>query len=139
MPYSPLEGFLPPRALLMGRREMPSVDSPAYSLVFLGAPAEFEGLARELLEKMITALGLRRDLVAVAAYSDPVLPRGAVQVILGRCFDAPRGHWTEFRGQRSMCTHAPSDMLQNPSLKKEAWDDLKKVAQDLGIVLPSRS
>lgn len=38
-----------------------------------------------------------------------------------------RGQWMEWKGIQVMPTYHPSALLRNPSLKKEAWEDYKKV------------
>ncbi len=42
-------------------------------------------------------------------------------------------------GQRVMPTYHPAYLLRNPAAKREAWEDLKKVARELGLELPNRS
>ena len=48
-----------------------------------------------------------------------------------------RFHTTE-EGWRVMPTFHPAYLLRNPAAKREAWADLKKVADALGIELPTR-
>lgn len=38
-----------------------------------------------------------------------------------------RGHWIEWKGRWVMATFHPSALLRTPSLKREAWEDFKKV------------
>lgn len=38
-----------------------------------------------------------------------------------------RGHWIEWKGRWVMPTFHPSALLRTPSLKREAWEDFKKV------------
>ena len=38
-----------------------------------------------------------------------------------------RGQWQEWKGYWVMPTFHPSALLRNPSLKRDAWDDFKKV------------
>jgi DNA polymerase len=39
-------------------------------------------------------------------------------------------------GWRVMPTYHPSYLLRNPAAKKEVWEDLKKVAAELGLAIP---
>jgi len=38
-----------------------------------------------------------------------------------------RGQWMDWEGYQVMPTYHPSALLRNPDLKKEAWEDFKKV------------
>ena len=38
-----------------------------------------------------------------------------------------RGQWLEWKGHLVMPTYHPSALLRNPSLKKDSWEDFKKV------------
>lgn len=49
-----------------------------------------------------------------------------------------RGNFHPCLGTELMPTFHPSYLLRTPSAKKEAWEDLKKVAQKLGLELPAR-
>jgi len=131
----------------------------------------FVGRAGQLLEKMIEAMGLKREDVFIANVvkcrppenrnpepdeieaCSPFLHRQidsirpTVIVALGK-FAAQtllqtetriselRGHFVEYRGVKLMPTFHPAYLLRNPSSKKEAWDDLKMVAKELGLQLP---
>ncbi len=44
-----------------------------------------------------------------------------------------RGTFREFRGILTMPTYHPSYLLQNPSKKRDVWEDIKKVMEALGI------
>ncbi|MEK6577828.1 MAG: uracil-DNA glycosylase [Bdellovibrionota bacterium] len=46
-----------------------------------------------------------------------------------------RGTFYPFRGAKLMPTYHPAYLLRNPSSKKEAWEDLKTVAKELGLPL----
>jgi len=41
-------------------------------------------------------------------------------------------------GRRVMPTFHPAYLLRNPAAKREAWEDLQKVAADLGLEIPPR-
>jgi DNA polymerase len=49
-----------------------------------------------------------------------------------------RGRFHPYRGAKLMPTFHPAFLLRNPESKREAWADLKSVAQELGIGLPAR-
>lgn len=48
-----------------------------------------------------------------------------------------RGQFRPYRGALLMPTFHPSFLLRNPASKREAWEDLKKVAKELGLEIPS--
>jgi uracil-DNA glycosylase len=50
-----------------------------------------------------------------------------------------RGNFTNYMGITVMPTFHPSYLLQNPSKKRETWEDIKKVMDMLGLDPPSRS
>jgi uracil-DNA glycosylase len=47
-----------------------------------------------------------------------------------------RGIFKEYRGIPVMPTYHPSYLLQNPSKKRDVWEDIKKVMEVLGLALP---
>jgi len=49
-----------------------------------------------------------------------------------------RGRFHPYRGAKLMPTFHPAYLLRSPESKREAWDDLQKVAQDLGLAIPAR-
>jgi len=49
-----------------------------------------------------------------------------------------RGNFRNYDGRKLMPTFHPAYLLRNPSAKKEAWEDLKKVAAELGIKIPAK-
>jgi uracil-DNA glycosylase family 4 len=50
-----------------------------------------------------------------------------------------RGKFTDYMSITVMPTFHPSYLLQNPSKKRETWEDIKKVMEMLGLNLPLRS
>ncbi len=50
-----------------------------------------------------------------------------------------RGNFTNYMGITVMPTFHPSYLLQNPSKKRETWEDIKKVMEMLGLDSPLRS
>ena len=47
-----------------------------------------------------------------------------------------RGTFYDFRGIKLMPTYHPAYLLRNPGGKKEVWEDMKKVAKELGLEIP---
>lgn len=144
-----------PRAELMFVGEGPGADEDA-----TGRP--FVGRAGQLLDRMIEAIGLKREAVYIAnviksrppgnrapepdeiAACVPFLYRqinvikpklivalgtAAAQTLLQT--KAPisklRGRFFDFRGAKLLPTFHPAFLLRSPNMKKEAWEDLKKV------------
>jgi uracil-DNA glycosylase len=65
----------------------------------------------------------------------------AAKALLGteRGITSLRGRFTTTpEGWRVMPTFHPAYLLRNPDAKREVWDDLKKVAQDLGLAVPGK-
>ena len=153
---------------------------PKARLMFVGeGPGEqediqgrpFVGKAGQLLDKMINAIGLKREDVYIAnavkcrppgnrnpepdeiqacssfLHRQIDLIRPEVIVALGK-FAAQtlletetriselRGQFHTYRGVKLMPTFHPAYLLRNPSSKKEAWEDLQKVAKELDLELP---
>jgi DNA polymerase len=49
-----------------------------------------------------------------------------------------RGDFKPYRGAQLMPTFHPAYLLRNPESKKEAWEDLQKVAKELGLEIPKK-
>lgn len=49
-----------------------------------------------------------------------------------------RGKFFEYRGAKLIPTFHPAYLLRNPAAKKEAWDDLKAVAKEMGLKIPRK-
>jgi uracil-DNA glycosylase family 4 len=47
-----------------------------------------------------------------------------------------RGRLFALSNLRVLSTWHPQELLQNPAAKKQAWQDLKQVARELGLVIP---
>ena len=74
---------------------------------------------------------------------DVILALGtpAVRSLLGtnRGITSLRGRFARsVQGYRVMPSFHPAYLLRNPAAKREAWEDLKKVAGDLGLEIPGR-
>jgi uracil-DNA glycosylase len=143
------------KARLMFVGEAPGADEDAS-----GRP--FVGRAGQLLNKIIEAIGMKRDDVMIgnvnrcrppqnrtptpaeAATCKPFLLReiGVVRpeviVVLGNTamknllgtkegITKLRGQFQDYRGIKVMPTFHPAYLLRDPSKKREAWEDMKKV------------
>ncbi|HNX91110.1 MAG TPA: uracil-DNA glycosylase, partial [Candidatus Omnitrophota bacterium] len=51
---------------------------------------------------------------------------------------ALRGNFYEYRGIKLMPTYHPAYLLRNSSGKKDVWEDMKKIAKELGIKIPAQ-
>jgi uracil-DNA glycosylase len=144
-----------PRARLMFVGEAPGADEDA-----TGRP--FVGRAGQLLNKIIEAIGMKREDVMIgnvnrcrppqnrtptgaeAATCKPFLLREIsviqpeVIVVLGNTamknlldtkegITKLRGQFQDYRGIKVMPTFHPAYLLRDPSKKREAWEDMKKV------------
>jgi DNA polymerase len=144
-----------PRARLMFVGEAPGADEDAS-----GRP--FVGRAGQLLNKIIEAIGMKREEIMIgnvnrcrppqnrtpttaeAAICKPFLLREIsviqpeVIVVLGNTamknlldtkegITKLRGQFQDYRGIKVMPTFHPAYLLRDPSKKREAWEDMKKV------------
>ncbi|HEX8649429.1 MAG TPA: uracil-DNA glycosylase [Pyrinomonadaceae bacterium] len=144
-----------PQARLMFVGEAPGADEDA-----TGRP--FVGRAGQLLNKIIEAIGMKREDVMIgnvnrcrppqnrtptgaeAATCKPFLLREIaiiqpeVIVVLGNTamknlldtkegITKLRGNFQDYRGIKVMPTFHPAYLLRDPSKKREAWEDMKKV------------
>lgn len=159
-----------------------SEGNPTAKLMLIGeGPAEqddiqcrpFVGNAGLLMDKMIEAIGLKREEVFICnvikcrppenrdpepdevqtcapfVYRQIKLVKPSVILTLGR-FAAQtllkteekishlRGNVFDYEGAKLIPSFHPAYLLRNPDAKKEAWDDLKLVARELGLVIPRR-
>lgn len=49
-----------------------------------------------------------------------------------------RGRWFRVQGIRTLVTFHPAYLLRNPAAKREAWEDLKLLMNELGLAIPPR-
>jgi uracil-DNA glycosylase len=49
-----------------------------------------------------------------------------------------RGRWHRYRGILTLVTYHPAYLLRNPPAKKDAWDDLQMLMQQMGLKPPGR-
>jgi hypothetical protein len=146
--------FLPPRAIVMTRKGLagdvlatgtleaaPDFEAavPGPSLVFFG---DIQTQPEDtLLTRMLEAMGLKRSETVVCrtigeltAHASPSLK---IVVALGK----PAAQLLvleKFQGAEVMPTLHPSELLRSPELKREAWNDLLKVAAQLGMQIPKK-
>lgn len=155
----PGEGSPQARLMLIG-------EGPGQQEDLTGRP--FVGAAGQLLERMLAAIGLRREdvfianvvkcrppgnrvpaeeearaclpyvLAQVAIVSPEVvllLGATATRALVGKglAITRVRGQWFEREGRLYLPTYHPAALLRDPSKKREAWEDLKRVRDFLGL------
>lgn len=81
---------------------------------------------------------LRQQIVAIRPEVIIALGRIAAHTLLETTtpISSLRGAFKEYQGIPVMPTYHPSYLLQNPSKKRETWEDIKKVMACLGLPLP---
>ena len=81
---------------------------------------------------------LKQQITAIRPEVIIALGRIAAQTLLGTTatISSLRGTFKEYLGIPLMPTYHPSYLLQNPSKKRETWEDIKKVMAYLGLPLP---
>lgn len=112
------------------------------------------GQAATLLEKMIAATNIPPSMIHIRHLDEGTLPNAndgteesTIVLIMGqRALDivtanaqvkveTMRGHWFVPKNARdvaSIATWHPNDLIENPSLKKEAWVDLQLIMAKFG-------
>jgi hypothetical protein len=94
---------------------------------------------RELLEKMLTAIGQTLSTVRMMDLSESAWQEGFSQVpgvilvlggpaasgLLGTGLESSRGRILSWKGHPLVATWHPADLLADPGLKRQAWEDLK--------------
>ncbi len=50
-----------------------------------------------------------------------------------------RGQFHDFRGAKVLVTYHPAYLLRNPAAKKDTWEDMKLLLNEMGIQLPKTS
>lgn len=146
------EYFLPKRAIVMSvsgaAQTRAEPEAQAQLRVAFVAAQPLAGAAGELFERMIEAIGLSRENIQVIetgptedrpSLEHRVLTTGASwAVCLG---DAPakllQGSPLTHAGFQVLVTRHPEELIAQPSLKRGAWEDLKKLAQALGLPPPA--
>ena len=164
-PQSQWFGFLPDHATIMIRRReaqapatspSPSpwtaIGNPAASLVLIDASFPRSAAARELLEKMIFALGKTLqdvrlyELAAPGQYTASITHElteltshtsERVALLLGE--EAAQLKFDSKLFKKVILTHSPMHLLQHPEKKRASWEHLQQAARELGWPLPSPS
>lgn len=69
-----------------------------------------------------------------------LLGRTAAQALLQTAMPMSRlrSKWHRYRGIMTIVTYHPSYLLRNPPAKKEAWEDLQLLMQQMGLTPPGR-
>jgi DNA polymerase len=77
---------------------------------------------------------LRRQIAELRPRAALCVGRIAAQALLssGEGIGKLRGSWREFEGLPVLATYHPSALLRDESLKRPAWEDLKKLREFLG-------
>jgi hypothetical protein len=99
----------------------------------------------ELLERMISAMGLKREAVHVCETTELASalalhsPEFVIRLEMPDTISAPRGDWAEVGthaapGAKHLTTWHPAHLSRTPAAKKEAWQDLQRVARALGTL-----
>jgi uracil-DNA glycosylase family 4 len=149
-----------PNAELCFIGEAPGADEDAKGEPFVGA-------AGQLLNKIISACGMKREEVYICnilkcrppgnrlpnpdeaancrEYLEKQLEllRPKFICALGACaaqnllnttasVGKLRGRFLDYRGIPVLCTYHPAYLLRNPVMKKEVWEDMKKLMQRMG-------
>ena len=139
--------------------------NPKADIFFIGEDL-FTGGDGQLLEKMIEAMGLKREQVYIAqapkcrssgdvtcasflfrqidvVQPKVIVPLGqrASEALLSRdvAIAEIRGKFADFRGIPLLPTFHPSHLVRNPLAKKEVWEDLQNVAKRIGWKIPKRA
>ncbi len=78
---------------------------------------------------------LYRQLEVIQPKVIVALGASAVKAMLGEGYSITkvRGQWFEFRGFQLLPTYHPAYLLRNPNAKPDAWKDLQKVMDVLGL------
>ncbi|MFQ5465727.1 MAG: uracil-DNA glycosylase [Thermodesulfobacteriota bacterium] len=80
---------------------------------------------------------LAREISAVGPSVIVTLGEAAAEAVLGsRGLTALRGRFHSYGGIPVMPTHEPATLLKREALKREAWEDLKKVMKRLALRPP---
>ena len=68
------------------------------------------------------------------------LGKFAAQTLLNseRPISRLRGTFYDYHGIKLMPTYHPAYLLRNPGGKKEVWEDMQKIAKELGLKIPAR-
>jgi|GEM_PF-5187987 len=158
-----LSGFLPSSAILMADPDAASHEAPQDALPEEVAPERLSypktpsGLlffvsqddinspgARELLHKMVGALGLSAETARIEELSDAQNHQnsdidfgGNLAVVLGEDAAYRLGLF-DGTGVRALVSHSLSSLLADAGLKRESWSHLQMAAREAGWKIPAR-
>ena len=64
----------------------------------------------------------------------------AAQNLLGTTLSVGRlrGQFHDYRGIPVLCTYHPAYLLRSPDKKREVWEDMKKLLEQLGRPIPAK-
>jgi len=84
---------------------------------------------------------LYKQLELIGAPFHVALGLTAAETLLGRKLkmSSVRGKWFDFYGARLIVTYHPAALLRNPELKRDVWEDVKKLRQAYDEYLRSRT
>lgn len=111
-------------------------------------PSELQGEPRDLLQSMLLAIGYALPETAEPLPAPPYPGTQAARILcmgenaneafctLQMGLSLVRGKWQTTPAGRMLATHAPSYLVNNPTGKRAAWNDLQKILQDLGLDVP---
>lgn len=83
---------------------------------------------RQLFEKIVQAMGLGLQQVALYTGASPELTVGPSQIRIHLVNEGPVGAWLDIAAARILRTHSLKNLIASPDLKKAAWFHLKQVA-----------
>ena len=129
-------------------------------VVFIIEGNAYDGKAGQLLQKMIQAMGVRYTSVLMISIAEgasasaiaevaPHLAKAKITVTLGEGLTHKilnrseplaqlRSKLHPFLNTQLIASFHPSQLLAEPALKKDAWEDLKLAVKELGWTLPNR-
>ncbi len=123
----------------------------ATPLIFVCENLDAQRGTRELLYKMIEAMGLTYEQFAIVNTSQLHSRQLQAQAII--CFgesaskalvskveslEQIRGTFRTFQGIPILATHDLAYLLTHPASKRETWQDLQAVAKKLGLTIPTK-
>lgn len=121
--------------LKAGASTVTSTVAPAFfPFTFVGAGLKQDPAADSLLTKMIEAMGLQRNDVPVLESLTEYQNNSKVLIILGEQggFSGKRGAIHDYQGVKTLVTEHPSNLVKNPALKKDCWNDLQYAMKEIG-------
>lgn len=93
--------------------------------------------AQDLFSKMREAMKIPESEVKVLFAAETSLPDLQISALSAErvvCFSPSLFQQISVDSQVKFLTHNPEELLTKPQLKKETWEDLKKVMKSLGLI-----